>query len=213
MEDRALNIAMELRRFEIELYWRRAAYFWTLLAAALAGYFALASGSKEGSHSFLLFAISCIGLVIAIAWFLVNRGSKYWHVTWERRVQKLGGDDIGPMFSNVRGDREWHWWKLWEGYRYSVTKVNQLTSLYFVVIWVGLCAIAFPEIKWPLQSGDYANVFLLVATLLFIVMLLTLGLGGSRLAGTRVAEQGGEGEAKGMSGPSHNKANDGPTTP
>ncbi|MCC9001729.1 MAG: hypothetical protein LM549_03765, partial [Candidatus Competibacter sp.] len=35
----ALEKALDIRKFEIELYWKRAAYFWTLIAAAFAGYF------------------------------------------------------------------------------------------------------------------------------------------------------------------------------
>ena len=35
----ALKYALEIRKFEIDLYWKRATYFWTFIAAALAGYF------------------------------------------------------------------------------------------------------------------------------------------------------------------------------
>jgi hypothetical protein len=34
----ALAHALEIRRFEIELYWKRATYFWTFIAAAFAAY-------------------------------------------------------------------------------------------------------------------------------------------------------------------------------
>ena len=34
----ALKAALDIRKFEIELYWKRAAYFWTLIAASFAGY-------------------------------------------------------------------------------------------------------------------------------------------------------------------------------
>jgi hypothetical protein len=37
---KALDIALDTRKFEISLYWQRAAYFWALIAAAFAGYFA-----------------------------------------------------------------------------------------------------------------------------------------------------------------------------
>jgi lipopolysaccharide export LptBFGC system permease protein LptF len=67
-----LQVALDSRKFEIELYWKRATYFWTLLAAALAGYFALASSPKEDRDPFLLFLISGIGLVLAVAWWLVS---------------------------------------------------------------------------------------------------------------------------------------------
>jgi hypothetical protein len=40
-QKQALKQALDIRKFEIDLYWKRAIYFWTLIAAAFAGYFAL----------------------------------------------------------------------------------------------------------------------------------------------------------------------------
>lgn len=85
----AYELALEIRQFEIELYWKRAAYFWTLLAATFAGYFALASSDRAHIHPNLLFLVSCIGLVLSTGWYLVNRGSKYWQENWERHVDSL----------------------------------------------------------------------------------------------------------------------------
>ncbi|MGI0133587.1 MAG: hypothetical protein ACREBW_01340 [Candidatus Micrarchaeaceae archaeon] len=42
----ALNLAVDVRKFEIGLYWQRAAYFWALIAAAFAGYFAILNADK-----------------------------------------------------------------------------------------------------------------------------------------------------------------------
>ena len=33
-----LAFAADIRKFEIELYWKRATYYWTFIAAAFAGY-------------------------------------------------------------------------------------------------------------------------------------------------------------------------------
>lgn len=38
---KALEQAHDIRKFEIDLYWKRAAYFWTFIAATFAGYFLL----------------------------------------------------------------------------------------------------------------------------------------------------------------------------
>ncbi len=37
----ALKHAHDIRKFEIDLYWRRAAYFWTFIAAAFGAFFLL----------------------------------------------------------------------------------------------------------------------------------------------------------------------------
>src|ERR1035437_2713319 len=81
----AYKLALEIRRFEIELYWKRTTYFWTLIAATFAGYFALASSGNSRAPG-LLFLVSCIGLVLSTGWYLVNRGSKYWQANWESHV-------------------------------------------------------------------------------------------------------------------------------
>ena len=38
----ALEQAYEVRKFEIELYWKRATYFWTFIGASFAAYAAFA---------------------------------------------------------------------------------------------------------------------------------------------------------------------------
>lgn len=37
-EEKALNQALDIRKFEIELYWKRATYFWTFIGATMAGF-------------------------------------------------------------------------------------------------------------------------------------------------------------------------------
>jgi hypothetical protein len=78
----ALELALDIRKFEIGLYWQRAAYFWALIAAAFAGYFAILSADKLTDKEYLAYIVSCIGLIFTWAWFLVNRGSKYWQENW-----------------------------------------------------------------------------------------------------------------------------------
>lgn len=39
--EKALQFALDIRKFEIDLYWKRATYFWAFLAVTLAGYFTL----------------------------------------------------------------------------------------------------------------------------------------------------------------------------
>jgi hypothetical protein len=83
---RALEHALDIRKFEIGLYWHRAAYFWTLIAAAFAGYFAILSADHLGDKEYLAYIVSWIGGLFTWAWFLVNRGSKLWQENWENHV-------------------------------------------------------------------------------------------------------------------------------
>jgi hypothetical protein len=82
----AHDLALDIRKFEIGLYWQRAAYFWALIAAAFAGYFAILSADKLVDKEYLAYIVSCIGFIFTWAWFLVNRGSKYWQENWENHL-------------------------------------------------------------------------------------------------------------------------------
>lgn len=44
----ALDRALDSRKFEIELYWKRATYFWAFLAVTLAGYSANIDDRAKG---------------------------------------------------------------------------------------------------------------------------------------------------------------------
>jgi hypothetical protein len=74
--------------------------------------------------------VSCIGLILSTSWYLVNRGSKYWQENWERHVDLLEDEFAGPLYKMTIADEQFHWWKLLKGFPVSVSKVNQLTSLY-----------------------------------------------------------------------------------
>ena len=73
---KALEQALDIRKFEIGLYWQRAAYFWALIAAAFAGYFAILGAEHLDDKNYLAYIVSCIGLLFTWAWFLVNRGRR-----------------------------------------------------------------------------------------------------------------------------------------
>ena len=64
----ALQWALDTRKFEIEMYWKRAGYFWTLIGVAFAGYFAILSNEGVNFDRFLYaYIVACIGLVFSFA--------------------------------------------------------------------------------------------------------------------------------------------------
>ena len=75
---RALALALDVRKFEIELYWKRATYFWAFLAVILAGYFALLA-SKDlpcAEKGEALLTTSCLGWwPILVAFFATRVGA------------------------------------------------------------------------------------------------------------------------------------------
>jgi hypothetical protein len=173
--EKALEQALDIRKFEIELYWKRTAYFWSLIAAAFAGYFALAKEQQK----VLSLTVACIGLILSFSWYLVNRGSKYWQINWERHVDCLEDKVIGPLYKTTLSSDEFSVFQFWSGYPFSVSRVNQLVSLFTVVIWLALLAQSFPERLLPETFYNNGHWWLVGFTFAYMVVLVTRGKGHS----------------------------------
>jgi hypothetical protein len=61
---KALELALDIRKFEIDLYWKRATYFWAFITAAFAGY-GLVQKLDEPEKTFLSVVFACLGLVFS----------------------------------------------------------------------------------------------------------------------------------------------------
>ena len=135
-QTQALERALDIRKFEIELYWKRSAYFWTFIGATLASYAII---QRIQDEIFLSVLVSTLGLVFSFAWYCVNRGSKYWQENWENHVDLLENNIIGPLYKTViarppRSDLTLE--SLLVGpANFSVSKINQLISLFVTFIW------------------------------------------------------------------------------
>ena len=175
--EKAFDYALDIRKFEIELYWKRAAYFWTLIAASFAGYFALQSADPK--NPVLIFLVSCIGLILSLGWYLVNRGSKYWQENWERHVDVLESEVIGPLYKTTKSQQEYCFFKFWSGYPYSVSKVNQLISIFITFIWFGIAFYSFPQSKNLIDLSDLKYWLIAGTTIVFIVLIFVLCQTGS----------------------------------
>jgi len=140
VQKEALKQAYEVRKFEIELYWKRATYFWTFIGASFVGYAALFNSSSHSKEGLVL--LSCIGLVFSVAWHCVNRGSKFWQENWENHVELLEDNVYGPLYKSItmrpKIDKRRRAKALAFAIapeQFSVSKINQLVSTYIVIIW------------------------------------------------------------------------------
>lgn len=77
--DRKLcEIALETRKFEIDLYWKRTTYYWAFSAAIIAAYALVYTKKDPGVGSYTLLSVLALcGVVFSLGWYLANRGSKY----------------------------------------------------------------------------------------------------------------------------------------
>jgi len=169
----ALEKALDIRKFEIDLYWKRATYFWLLNGAAFVGY--ITAANNKPSHDDLLVMISCIGLVLSFAWYLVNRGSRQWQDNWESHVDMLEDCVTGPLYKTVLRAPETAgvMKRLLSGAgQFSVSKINIIVSAFAVVIWLILIIRAMI----PLDAKIPLSYLLpLVVSLLAIITMLAWG--------------------------------------
>lgn len=146
--EKALEHALDIRKFEISLYWQRATYFWALIAAVFAGYFAVLSAEHMKDKEFNAYVLACVGLIFSFAWFLTNRGSKYWQENWENHVDMLEDGITGPLYKTIlhRPKAKGFLSQTIEGPApFSVSQINQWVSLFTIVVWLPLMANVLPE--------------------------------------------------------------------
>lgn len=168
---RALALALDIRKFEIDLYWKRATYFWAFIAAAFAGY-ALTYKAGNDHQPWLSLLFSSLGTVFAFAWYLVNRGSKFWQNNWERHVDLLEDMTLGPLYKIVAVSPELN--PLTAAGPFSVTKINQMLSLFVTMVWFILLAREVGPV-WPDREWDVPKLSVVTTTLLAIAALLRYG--------------------------------------
>ncbi len=127
--------AYDIRKFEIDLYWKRAVYFWGFLVAAFTALFIVCDPTKNYS-SYLKLIVCSIGFIFSLSWYLINRGSKYWQEQWEKVIDTLEGAINRPLYklSLLKDtsvfDNPFH------QYPYSVTRINIIVSLFICIIWL-----------------------------------------------------------------------------
>ncbi len=164
---KALAQALDIRNFEIELYWKRTTYFWTLNAAALAGFFALADADAVRALD-AQFIVSCLGFVLSLGWYLATRGSKFWQENWERHVDLLEDSVMGPLYKTSLDPKSAGFWELLGPYSISTSKVNQALSLYMLLVWIYLAAVSFPAATCLSEYRCLGPYAFLAGTLIFL---------------------------------------------
>ncbi len=171
---KALMFALDVRKFEIELYWKRATYFWVFTGAALAAYLAALTGKDLENRPQALLLTSCIGLVFSVAWYFVNRASKFWQSNWEVHVDLLENKVNGPIYKTVL-TKTAPWWKIHGSYAFSVSKINQLLSLFVASVFLLLVLNTLHEHYMLAKDFELFPTACLGITLTCLVLFLWLG--------------------------------------
>lgn len=136
----ALKKAWEIRNFEIKLYWQRALYFWGFIALAFYAPIAILKFKTDFIlhpmlNKFFFITIICmLGCFLSFAWYLANRGSKYWQENWENWINTLEEYKYGNLYSEPfeQKDIKSHW--SGSG-KFSLSRINIVISLVVTVVW------------------------------------------------------------------------------
>lgn len=175
--EKAFERAHDIRKFEIELYWKRTTYFWAFIAAAFAGYFAILTSKDINFQEQYLFLIESIGFIFSLGWFFVNKGSKHWQLNWEKVIDSLEDDITGPLMKNHIKNHN-SFWSLTLSYRFSVSRINQIISFFITVIWLLLMILTSIEIIYNYQfsfRGNWLFPLNLAAIFIFTIVLSYYG--------------------------------------
>lgn len=165
---KALECAQDLRKFEIELFWKRATYFWVFIPVIFLTYGALIrlfmteNGIKDEFQSFLFIAIitlNVLGLIISYIWYLAMKGSKRWQKTWEAHVDMLEFHVIGNLYKTILAEKD--------NITFSVTKLSKAASKCCIWAWGTLLLVSFAMFWFEL--------------LYYIAIIFTIGLDGFSL--------------------------------
>jgi hypothetical protein len=130
-DKKKFDAAFDVRKFEIELFWKRSLFFWGFIAAALVGIATL-----KNEQPMLSLLISEFGIICSLAWTLANRGSKYWQEQWESKIEQVEDGITGPLFKNEEKPKNFGWWL--QGRRYSVSRLATAVSDSVLLLWVSI---------------------------------------------------------------------------
>ena len=172
-KEKAFEKAHDIRKFEIELYWKRTTYFWAFIAASFAGYFAILTSKSISFQEQYLFLIESIGFVFSLGWFFVNRASKHWQLNWEKVIDSLEDDITGPLMKNHINNHN-SFWSLTLSYRFSVSRINQIISCFITLIWFLLMILTSVDIIRNCQfslKGSWLYPLNLIVVVIFTTIL------------------------------------------
>ena len=138
----ALDRAHDIRKFEIELYWKRATYFWVLQAAVFTAFGLIWKDAEASKWGLIPVALGCLGVLTALSGWLSSLGSKFWQSNWEHHIDMLEDEFEGRLHKTA--------WVGSMGVRWSVSGVNERLNSFFVVFWL---FAAFTAIQRALEGG------------------------------------------------------------
>src|SRR5262249_4405507 len=123
--------------------------------------------------------------MFSLAWYLVNRGSGAWQRNWERHVDLLEDEIMGPLYKTLINRRIYRLRDIAEPYSFSPSRINNLLSLRVMIAWA-ILIVRTLFVAWPLQP--YKSLTMIAMTVFAAVAAIALPwMGRSRKDGDQVS--------------------------
>lgn len=165
----AYDKAHDIRKFEIDLYWKRTTYIWTLIAALIAicgvlatAYYKFYDPDPEKDKSLsdiryilllIIAGIAFLGTMITLVSSLILRSGEYWQKNWEYHVNLLEPLFSGSLYGTLL-DENPHWYDK-KPKRYSIAKLNTTLIGFFMLAWLIILEGVYVIFTKDLSSRDY----------------------------------------------------------
>jgi hypothetical protein len=129
----AYKQTLDTRKFEIELYWKRATFMWPVNGALLVliGIFAKlfydAPLEKRTEYFLAISVISLLGYLISMISSGISQSGKYWQENWEYHLDMLEPFFCGHLFKTHISRRQ---------KPYSISELQDTVNLILILLWV-----------------------------------------------------------------------------
>jgi len=139
--EKCLEIALDNRKFEIDLLWRRTLVFWGFVAVLF-----VAVAQAAGKSQRLAMVLAILGVVFSFIWSLVNRGSKSWQENWEIKCVQFFKEryHYEGVFRRARIPQDGTVVPPLQSRAYSPSRLLIALSDFSVIFWVGLSLYFVP---------------------------------------------------------------------
>ena len=177
---RALELAHDLRKFEIELLWKRSAYLWGFQVVSFAGFSALflkatdnlggdISDSAAISVGLLQLIVAFFGLACAFLWYATASASRIWFYNWEKHIDFLEAEFTGDIYKTLYFRQT--------GPIYSLSGVNVAITLAATLFWAfsTLVSLILLLIAMQMKLGEAIPLSVLFAVLILCLAALVKG--------------------------------------
>lgn len=156
----AYSKAHDIRKFEIDLYWKRANYFWIFMTA-LSGLIGFSFNSDNDYIKLLSPALSIMGFIFGLAFLAANQGSKFWQENWEKNLDMLEfyiSGDLYKITAKLNLPKP------------SVSKINIYVAKTLCLLWVVVFIYSLSFSSLSIKNISDSFIFICIYSLMSIAI-------------------------------------------